>query len=144
MVQSRRPEGTQRCDLDAPRGRRDDVGRRDRHGTARSPRLDDRALSRSGWARYRYTRYRRLPIDSQCPLSTSVLIGSSKAWMRNSIACTPPTASTACSTRPLKVPVSFAAIRSWLGVDDAAAAGRHAIKPAFIDRLHEGEDGAGA
>ena len=30
----------------APRGRRADVGRRDRHRPARSPRLDDRALSR--------------------------------------------------------------------------------------------------
>jgi len=31
----------------------------------------------------------------QCPLSTSVLIGSSNAWIRNSMACTRPTASIA-------------------------------------------------
>src|SRR5437016_2475160 len=46
MVQSRRPEGARGRDLDAPRGRRDDVGRRDRHRPARSPRLDDGALRR--------------------------------------------------------------------------------------------------
>ena len=30
---------------------------------------------------------------TQCPLSTRVLTGSSRAWMRNSIACTEPTSS---------------------------------------------------
>jgi hypothetical protein len=51
---------------------------------------------------------------TQCPLSTSVLMGSIKTWTRNSIACTKPTASTACNTKPLNAPVSLAAIRSWL------------------------------
>ena len=44
MVQSRRAEGTRGCDLDAPRGRRDDVGCRNRDRAARSPCVDDRAL----------------------------------------------------------------------------------------------------
>jgi hypothetical protein len=39
--------------------------------------------------------------NTQCPLNTSVLIGSIRAWTRNSIACT---ASTACNTRPLNSP----------------------------------------
>src|SRR5262249_31908141 len=42
----------------------------------------------------------------QWPLSTKVLIGSSNAWIRNSIACTRPTVSIACSTKPWKAPVS--------------------------------------
>jgi hypothetical protein len=39
--------------------------------------------------------------NTQCPLNTSVLIGSIMAWTRNGIACT---ASTACNTRPLNSP----------------------------------------
>lgn len=49
---------------------------------------------------------------SQCPLSTSVLIGSTSAWMRSSMACTMPVASTAWSATRLRVPVSLASITS--------------------------------
>ena len=38
-------KGPRRCHPAAPRGRRDDVRGRDRHGPARSPRLDDGALA---------------------------------------------------------------------------------------------------
>ena len=48
----------------------------------------------------------------QCPLNTSVFIGSTSAWMRNNMACTRPTASIACNTNRLKAPVSFDAITS--------------------------------
>ena len=67
--------------------------------------------------------------------------------MRNSIACTMPTASTACNTKPLNAPVSFdgnQVVVAGIGVDDAAASGRDAIKAAFIDRLQERENGAGS
>ncbi len=45
----------------APRGRRDDVGGRDRHRAARSPRLDDRALrtTPSGRSACRFVLVRR-------------------------------------------------------------------------------------
>jgi hypothetical protein len=48
----------------------------------------------------------------QCPLNTSVFIGSTSAWIRNNKACTRPTASIACNTNRLKAPVSFDEITS--------------------------------
>src|SRR5690242_18054028 len=48
----------------------------------------------------------------QWPLSTSVWIGSSNAWIRNSMACTRPTASIACRTKPWNAPVSLDAMTS--------------------------------
>ena len=48
----------------------------------------------------------------QWPLSTSVLTGSSSAWMRSKSACTSPVASTACSANPFNAPVFGSAIRS--------------------------------
>ena len=48
MVQPRRPEGPRRRHFASPRGRRADVGGRDRDGPARGPRLDHRALGPSG------------------------------------------------------------------------------------------------
>ena len=39
----------------------------------------------------------------QCPLSTSVLIGSSSAWIRSSKACTSPVASTTCNQKLFSV-----------------------------------------
>jgi len=50
----------------------------------------------------------------QWPVSTSVLIGSSSAWIRSSSACTSPTPSTTCRAILRPVPVSFAEISSWL------------------------------
>ena len=44
MVQSRSPEGTCGRGVDAPRGRRDDVGCRDCYRAAAKPAPDDRAL----------------------------------------------------------------------------------------------------
>jgi hypothetical protein len=66
-------------------------------------------------ARQSYPEAARAPaVDlRQCPLKTSVLIGSSSAWIRKIIAWTSPTASTACRAIRRAVPTSSESSWSW-------------------------------
>ena len=88
---------------------------------------------------------RRQTAVSQCPEKTKVRIGSTRAWIRRSRACTSPTASTPCRTKRFVVLMSGeeASVRGCCCRHyNAAAAPNHPVEPALIERLEEDEDGS--